>query len=127
MLKFILLLLISCNTFATINFETKCINDTDGGQGVVDVDYMSCVNRNFVKGRFYFDLDRNTMPRCFNQDYGAIDMRFIDCINDNLQLLGELAKVRITYCPNFSTEQLQQTFVNCVNGRFEKLQNALNQ
>ena len=124
-LLILVLTVLSLQTFA-ITLEQCSNQDADASEVVTD-DYIFCVNRNFVKLRNYLELDRIVLPRCRNLDYSIIDMRFIDCINDNVQKLGAILKLKFGYCPNYSTEELQRVFVRCINGKFERIDNFLNQ
>jgi hypothetical protein len=122
---FVLVLsIVSLNSNA-ITIEQCSNQDADSSQVVSD-DFIFCINRNFVKLRNLLELDRYVLPRCRNLDYSSVDFLFIDCINDNLKKAGDLLKVRITYCPNYSTEQINSVFVGCINGRFQKLSTAIN-
>ena len=120
-----LMMLLSINAYG-VNLEICSNQDADASEIISD-DYIFCLNRNFVKMRNYLDVDRYTIPRCRNMDYSMIDMRFIDCINDNIQKIGQMMQMKFGYCPNYSTEQLQTVFINCVNGKFERLNTRINQ
>jgi hypothetical protein len=117
--------MLSLQTYA-ITLEQCSNQDADASEIVTD-DYIFCINRNFVKLRNYLELSRISLPRCRNLDYSMIDMRFIDCINDNVQKLGAILKLKFGHCPNYSTEELQSVFISCINGKFERIDNFLNQ
>jgi hypothetical protein len=123
-LLLIMTLLTSLSSYA-LSFE-QCENEYDGNEAVSD-DYMSCLNRNFVKIRMHFDLSSSEFKMCYNRDYSVVDIRYIDCINDNIAKSAQLFKVKLSYCPNYSTEQLTGSFVGCLNYRFFKIEESLTQ
>ena len=121
-LLYLLTFLYTLNSFA-LSFE-QCQYEFDGSEVVTD-DYMSCLNRSFVKIRHYFDLSPAEFKMCYNRDYSVVDIRYIDCINENIAKAATLFKVKLSYCPNYSTEQLTGSFVGCVNYRFFKIEESL--
>ena len=122
---YLLISIFVCFESYAVSFDICTNIDADESE-IISNDYIFCIERNFVKAQFALGLSRSDLPICRIYDVSVVDLGYIDCLNDNIQTIADKMNTRLGYCPNMNFEQLNQSFVSCMNGKFEKIGEYLN-